>query len=186
MAPLARTAAHGLKNIFDLAPDRDGWVLVAAVKGLFRFRPDGGDIERIPGPKTSEEIKSLCRDAQGRLWAAGDGLYVSTDEGQRWEAADLPMLGLTYTSHPSSMSTEPCMQSVKMRCADPDALAEELVGMLHYAAHARLDRLRGRRLLRDGRTRNVVRAVVCEQLGRLRRSDDLARQAQRGRGPEAN
>jgi len=96
-APLAGAFAHGLKNIFDLAPDQDGWVLVAAVKGLFRFRPEGGDIERIPGPKTNEELKSLCRDAQGRLWAAGDGLYVSADEGQHWEAADLPMLGLTYT-----------------------------------------------------------------------------------------
>ncbi|HEY1204514.1 MAG: hypothetical protein ABSH46_04800 [Bryobacteraceae bacterium] len=97
LAPLAGAAAHGLTNVFDAVADRDGWVLMAAVKGLFRFRLEGSDVERIPGPKTNEELRSLCRDAQGRLWTAGDGLYVSADEGQHWEAADLPILGRTYT-----------------------------------------------------------------------------------------
>ena len=84
-------------TVYDVIADRDGWFLVATAHGLIRFHPDDGAREPIPSPYLGEEIKSLCRDGDGRLWAAGDGVYVSSDEGRNWEPVKLPMLARTYT-----------------------------------------------------------------------------------------
>jgi hypothetical protein len=86
--------------IFDAVADEQGWVLAAAGPGLFRFRPEDGELLPISGPKGSKEIISLCRDDQGRLWAASrNHLYVSSDEGTDWELLDLPLLPYTETAH---------------------------------------------------------------------------------------
>jgi len=83
--------------VFDAVPDRGGWSLVATARGLLRFHPEDGALEPIPSPSPGEEVKSLCRDGDGRLWAAGDGLYLSSNEGKNWEPIKLPMLARTYT-----------------------------------------------------------------------------------------
>jgi hypothetical protein len=84
--------------VFDAVRDRDDWLLVASAHGLFRFRPRDGRVEVIAAPRDSgEEIKSVCRDEQGRLWAAGDRLYVSSNEGKEWQPVLLPMFDRTYT-----------------------------------------------------------------------------------------
>lgn len=79
-------------NIFDASPDKSGRDLVASPEGLLNFRLQDGNSSRILGPEPNGRILSLCRDAQGRLWAAGDGLYVSSDEGNHWQLVDLPMM----------------------------------------------------------------------------------------------
>jgi len=79
-------------GIFDAFPDRDDNLLIASAHGLVRFHLQDGRSEAIPGPNPGEGIKTLCRDGQGRLWAAGEKLYASSDEGEHWSEAKLPML----------------------------------------------------------------------------------------------
>ena len=85
------------KGIFDAFVDGGGSLLLATTKGMSRFHLESGQSERIPNPNPAEVIKSLCRDEQGRLWAAGDGLYLSSDEGKHWEKVKLTMLGIDDT-----------------------------------------------------------------------------------------
>ena len=84
------------RGVFDATADRDGWFLVATAQGLVRFRPDDGERELIPGSFPGGQVRSLCRDGDGRLWAAGDALFVSSDEGKSWELLNLPMFTKTY------------------------------------------------------------------------------------------
>jgi hypothetical protein len=93
-ASLLKAAPTG---VFDAIADSDGWVLLATAQGLFRLRLEDGQRKPIPSPSLSEEIKSICRDEQGRLWAAGRRLYVSSDEEKRWNNVELPMVSDTYT-----------------------------------------------------------------------------------------
>jgi hypothetical protein len=82
-----------LSGVFDAVADGDGWLQAATGPGLLRFDPENGKRQSIPSPKDSKEIISLCRDGQGRLWAASsDHVYLSPDEGTHWESLDLPML----------------------------------------------------------------------------------------------
>ena len=64
-------------GVFDAVVDGDGWVLLATAPGLFRLRLEVGQRKPIASPNLSEEIKSVCRDEQGRLWAAGKRLEGS-------------------------------------------------------------------------------------------------------------
>jgi hypothetical protein len=84
-------------GIFDAAPENDGWLLLSTAHGLLHFNLESGLSKVIPSPNPGEEIKSLCQDRQGRLWAAGDFLYLSSDEGKHWGQVKLPMLTRTYT-----------------------------------------------------------------------------------------
>jgi ligand-binding sensor domain-containing protein len=84
-------------GVFDAVVDGDGWVLLATAHGLFRLRLEDGQSKPIASPSLGEEIKSVCRDEQGRLWVAGKRLYISTDEGKRWNNVELPMLSDTYS-----------------------------------------------------------------------------------------
>jgi hypothetical protein len=53
----------------------------------------------FPGSKPPIEIVSLCRDEQGRLWAASHTqIYVSSNEGESWEVVALPMLASTFVA----------------------------------------------------------------------------------------
>lgn len=90
----SKGAAPG--GIFDATNDRAGVVLLATSSGLVRFNPDSGERQVIPPPNATEEFKTLVRDGAGRIWAAGDLLYVSADEGKHWSLVPLPMLGPTY------------------------------------------------------------------------------------------
>jgi hypothetical protein len=67
---------------------------------------ENGERKPIPSPSLSEEIKSICRDGQGRLWAAGKRLYISSDDGKRWNNVELPMFSDTYTKRvrPNAMA----------------------------------------------------------------------------------
>lgn len=83
-------------GVFDATPDQNGWFLLATARGLLRFYPGDGRSESIPSPDARQEIRSLSRDGQGRLWASGDGIYISSDEGKNWTSIGLPMLSSTY------------------------------------------------------------------------------------------
>jgi hypothetical protein len=95
---LAAYEGHAaLDSVFDSFADHDGWFLTATARGMFRFRPEDGKRASIPNPNPDEEIKSICRDERGRIWAAGDKLYISSDDGKHWAAVALSMLSKTYT-----------------------------------------------------------------------------------------
>jgi ligand-binding sensor domain-containing protein len=95
---VARVGRHlPPSEIYDAFIEGDGAVLLSTATGLIRFTLQDGKIQRIPHPRHGEEIESLCRDRQGRLWAAGQGIYISTDEGKHWAQVKLPMQSPTYT-----------------------------------------------------------------------------------------
>jgi hypothetical protein len=94
-------------GVFDAVVEGDGWVLLATAHGLFRLRLEDGQSRPIASPSLSEEIKSVCRDEQGRLWVAGKRLYISTDEGKRWSNVELPMLSDTYSKRVRPNLTAP-------------------------------------------------------------------------------
>jgi hypothetical protein len=96
-APLSYKQRAAPTGVFDAVADSDGWVLLATAHGLLRLRLEDGHRKPIASPSLGEEIKSICRDGQGRLWAAGRRLYVSSDEGKRWNNVELPMVSDTYT-----------------------------------------------------------------------------------------
>jgi ligand-binding sensor domain-containing protein len=83
-------------SVFDAVPDHDNYVLSATAKGLIRFGLNTGEKQVIHKPNKAEEFKSIVRDSSGRLWVAGDRLYVSSDEGMHWAVVSLPMLSKTY------------------------------------------------------------------------------------------
>ena len=103
-APLSYKQQAAPTGVFDAVADSDGWVLLATAHGLLRLRLEDGQRKSIPSP--NEEIKSICRDGQGRLWAAGKRLYISSDEGKRWNNVELPMFSDTYTKRvrPNAMA----------------------------------------------------------------------------------
>jgi hypothetical protein len=105
-APLSYKGRAVPTGVFDAVADSDGWVLLATADGLFRLRLENGERKSIPSPSLSEEIKSICRDGRGRLWAAGKRLYLSSDDGKRWNNVELPMLSDTYTKRvrPNAMA----------------------------------------------------------------------------------
>ena len=78
--------------IFDASVESPQRFLLAAVRGLFRLHAEDGRLEAIASPEPTDGVQSLCPDTQGRLWAAGDQLHLSSDGGQHWELVDLPML----------------------------------------------------------------------------------------------
>jgi hypothetical protein len=96
-APLSYKERAVPSGVFDAVADSDGWVLLATAHGLFRLRLQDGQRNPIPTPNLKEEIKSICRDQQGRLWAAGKRLYISSNEGKQWHNVELPMVSDTYT-----------------------------------------------------------------------------------------
>jgi hypothetical protein len=95
LVPTAYGTHAAPAEVLDAFVDRDGWSLIATPRGLFRFRPQDGQRESIPTPNPAEEFKSICRDRQRRLWAAGDRLYISSNEGKSWERVNLPMVSKT-------------------------------------------------------------------------------------------
>ena len=82
--------------IFDAVADGSETLLMATAKGLLRFHLQTGVSDAIASPSRNEEFKSLSRDADARLWAAGDRVYISSDEGKQWTEVKLPMVSTTY------------------------------------------------------------------------------------------
>lgn len=93
-----KTNGHAApEGIFDAVPDNGDWLFLAAAHGLFSFNIQSGARHAVPRPRGGEDITSLCRDPSGRLWAVGDFLYVSSNEGRNWTKLNLPMFSKTDT-----------------------------------------------------------------------------------------
>jgi hypothetical protein len=86
---LARVNQAAIASVWDATPDGDDALLVASPRGLFRYLPATRALTRISAPGT-DGIVSITRDTLGRLWAVGNRVYTSTDEGRRWEVVDVP------------------------------------------------------------------------------------------------
>jgi hypothetical protein len=78
--------------VLDAVPEDEGNVLLATTKGLFRFHGADSSLEELGSPESPGVLKSACRDAQGRFWAIGTKLHISSDGGKNWESLDVPMI----------------------------------------------------------------------------------------------
>jgi hypothetical protein len=79
-------------GIFDAFVDGDKAILLARGDALTRLNLSTGETETIPQPGPGVWIASICRDGEGALWALGDRLFMSRDEGRHWAEVSLPML----------------------------------------------------------------------------------------------
>jgi hypothetical protein len=96
LRPLTTAKGPAPAAIFDAIADRNGYLLAATASGLVRFNFESGERQVIPAPNATEEFKTIARDSGGRIWTAGDLLYVSIDEGKHWSVVRMPMLSPTY------------------------------------------------------------------------------------------
>ena len=78
--------------ILDAMPEPANRVLLSTAQGIFELDLETGHSSPIPSPHAGEIIASVCRDSQNGLWAAGDSLYLSFDDGRHWAAIKLSML----------------------------------------------------------------------------------------------
>jgi len=78
--------------VFDAVPELSNRVILTTAHGILELNLDTGHSSSIPSPHRGEVFTSVCRDGQNRLWAVGDSLYLSSDEGLHWTEAKLPML----------------------------------------------------------------------------------------------
>lgn len=80
--------------IRDAIPWEPGVLLLATYEGLRLLDLDEPIVGPSPIGRPDGTVRRLCRDGSGRLWLAGDGLWLvdpETDEPVAMEA--LPMLG---------------------------------------------------------------------------------------------
>jgi hypothetical protein len=84
-----------LRGIFDAVRDGKNSVLVTTATGILELDLGTGRRVPIPSPNREDEITSACRDTRGWLWAVGDFLYVSHDDGKNWAKVELPMMTRT-------------------------------------------------------------------------------------------
>ena len=90
-----RVTRRELTNVSDAIADGNDAALVATSRGVFRYVHSADRVEPVPSP-ARDHVFTIARDREGRLWAAGDRLYVSPDgAGRTWRLVDLPMLSPT-------------------------------------------------------------------------------------------
>lgn len=88
---LVPVAAAGLAHVWDAVRDGDDAILVVTADGIRRYRPETGAVESVSSPP-DDSVRSVTRDSLGRLWALGQNLHISLDDGRTWSPVDLPML----------------------------------------------------------------------------------------------
>ena len=66
----------------DALPWSDGVLLLATDAGLRTYRPDTGLVARAELPEPLRAVRVLARDGSGRLWLAGDGLWLVEPGGK--------------------------------------------------------------------------------------------------------
>jgi hypothetical protein len=90
LSPASRLGRRS-RDAWDAVPDGVGMILSASSDGLHRVDLSSGHARRIPSPNSREAMMTVIRDRQGRLWAGGDAVYVSSNDGARWTRVELPM-----------------------------------------------------------------------------------------------
>jgi hypothetical protein len=80
------------RAVFDAVPEPANRVLLTTAHGILELNLETGKRTPISSPRGGEVITSVCRDGQNRLWAVGDFLWFSADDGRHWAAVKLPML----------------------------------------------------------------------------------------------
>lgn len=83
-----------LTEVIDAVPDREDSLLGATPRGVFRYFTRTGRYEELR-PPGRDTVLTIARDSTGRLWAAGDHLYVSPDEARTWHVVNVPMVSPT-------------------------------------------------------------------------------------------
>ncbi|HWE37072.1 MAG TPA: hypothetical protein VG406_10935, partial [Isosphaeraceae bacterium] len=83
-------------KVHDAIPWSKGELLLATEKGLRRLDIASGKVEPSPLPAPDRPITSLARDGLGRVWLAGEGLWLADPDGTRLhDCGPLPMMGRT-------------------------------------------------------------------------------------------
>lgn len=79
----------------DVVSTSSGILIAATEKGIY-FRPANNENWAIKGAE-NKEIKKLSKTASGDLIAAGNGIYLSKDNGNSWQdiSYNLPQLNIT-------------------------------------------------------------------------------------------
>jgi hypothetical protein len=91
-------------NVYDaLAWSRDE-VLIATRKGLKLVEVATGKTRPAPLPLPDRSVTRLARDGLGRVWLAGDGVWLVDEKNKLHDLAEVPMVG---RSKVSAMALDP-------------------------------------------------------------------------------
>src|SRR5207253_3837690 len=82
--------------ILDAISWTEGHLLLATDEGMRVYEKASGKLLPAPLPEPGRPVKLLCRDGLGRLWLAGEGLWMLGRDGRTLHSLDsLPMMGRT-------------------------------------------------------------------------------------------
>ena len=92
-------------QVHDALAWKEGELLLATDHGLRVFERSTGKTQPAPIPKPDGPVKFVGRDGLGRLWLAGEGLWMfEPATGKLHTASSLPMIGQT---EPTALAADP-------------------------------------------------------------------------------
>jgi hypothetical protein len=81
-------------RILDALPWANGTLLLATDKGLRKFEVSTGKLAPSGIPEPGRAVSAMARDGLGRLWLAGEGVWLVAPDGKTLHDCEaLPMLG---------------------------------------------------------------------------------------------
>jgi hypothetical protein len=81
-------------KVRDAIPWKPGELLLATDGGLRRYEVATGKIQPPPVPEPERRVDLLCRDGLGRVWMAGEGVWIVDPDGKRLHDGEaIPMIG---------------------------------------------------------------------------------------------
>jgi hypothetical protein len=72
-------------KVWDSVDLRNGSILVATDRGIFQHIAGQQQLRTSPFWPPTGDVSCLCRDQRGRIWAAGDGLWLLDSATKLWD-----------------------------------------------------------------------------------------------------
>jgi hypothetical protein len=97
-APIAIEENQVPLKVEDALAWKAGEVLIATRKGVKLVDVATGKVHPAPLPSPDRPVKQMVRDGLGRLWLAGDGLWMIDSKNVLHDLAEVPMVGRSAVS----------------------------------------------------------------------------------------
>jgi hypothetical protein len=71
------------QEIYDAMAWNKGQIILGTDRGVLLYDMGSSGLSKPPFPAPAEKIRALCRDGLGRVWMAGEGLWVTDTAGKQ-------------------------------------------------------------------------------------------------------